>query len=315
MSSYFSRQTSEEKAAERADRSASRNAINNTRNGIQFALTILKKHTAKEDYPVIQKLFKDMLDWLKANPATNQDDINDYSTNTIQQNPLIQSMGIRKQWEDAFTMFENFTTERIKYITKKNPKLLNNANEILAPMLTYRDALLSWFKNGQTRLLPQDYEDKMVEIREDTTGASGKEDKFKVQIFMDDNKLKEEQAAQQLDNNKINIPRLIKKIVVITMTIILIVIFLWGAFLGAVYSTNMNIYRSFNFRLFYAIYGAFFWIFVVSYGWIYKKWWLGEPLKLHGYIPLMDGPVEKWSWIGKNLFFFFEKTQVVDMEG
>jgi hypothetical protein len=315
MSSYFSRQTSEEKAAERADRSASRNAINNTRNGIQFALTILKKQTAKEDYPVIQKLFKDMLDWLKANPATNQDDINDYSTNTIQQNPLIQSMGIRKQWEDAFTMFENFTTERIKYITKKNPKLLNNANEILAPMLAYRDALLSWFKNGQTRLLPQDYEDKMVEIREDTTGASGKEDKFKVQIFMDDNKLKEEQAAQQLDNNKINIPRLIKKIVVITMTIILIVIFLWGAFLGAVYSTNMNIYRSFNFRLFYAIYGAFFWIFVVSYGWIYKKWWLGEPLKLHGYIPLMDGPVEKWSWIGKNLFFFFEKTQVVDMEG
>ena len=313
--SWGSKPTPEERAAIKADRAESREAINRTRNGLQAALKTIKKMTAKEDYPVIQKIAQDMLDWLKANPATNQDDINDYSTNMIQQNPLIQSMGIRKQWEDAFRFFAAFTDERIKTITKKNPNLLSTANEILAPMLAYRDTLLRWFNNGQKTLLPQEYEDKAVEIKEATSGESGKEDKFKLQVFFDDDKLKKEQAAQQLDNNKINIPRLIKKIITITMTIILIVLFLWGAFLGAVYSTNMNIYRSFSFRLFYAIYGAFFWIFVVSYGWIYKKWWLGEPLKLHGYIPLIDGPVEKWSWIGKNLFFFFEKTQVVDMEG
>jgi len=312
---WGSKPTPEERAANKADRAASRQAITNTRNGLQAALKTIKKTTAKEDYPVIQKIAQDMLDWLKANPATNQDDINDYSANMIQQNPLIQSMQIRKQWEDGFRFFAAFTDERIKTISKKTPKLLNTANEILAPMLAYRDTLLTWFKNGQKTLLPQEYEDKSVEIKEATTGESGKEDKFKFQVFFDDKKLQEEQNAQNLDNNKINIPRLIKKIVTITMTIILIVIFLWGFFLGAVYSTNLNIYRSFEFRLFYAIFGAIFFIFVVPYGWIYKKWWLGESLKLHGYIPLIDGPLKNWSWIGQNLFFMFEKTLIVEMEG
>jgi hypothetical protein len=315
MGSWFSRSTPEEKAADKADRAESRAIINKTRIGLHEALKTLKKTTAKEDYPVIQKIVQDMLNWLKAHPATNQDDINDYSTNTIQQNPLIQSIQIRKQWSDAFTYFQLITDNRMKEITKKNPELLASAQELLTPMVAYRDKLLSWFKNGQTTLLSQDYEDKAVEVKEDVSGESGKEDKFKVQAFFDNTKLHAEIVEKQVEDNKINTPRLIKKIVTITLTIILIVIFLWGAFLGAVYSTNLNIYRSFSFRVFYAIFGAIFWIIVVPYGWIYRKWWLGESLKLHGYIPLIDEPVENWSWIGKNFLFFFEKTQVVDMEG
>ena len=315
MSSYFSRQTPEEKLADRSDRASSRNAITNTRKGIKDALTVLKKQTTKEDYIVLQKLFKDMLDWLKANPATNQDDINDYATNNIEQDPLVQSMMIRKLWADTFAMFEKITNDRIKYITKSKPRLLTAANELLIPMNTYRDTLLKWFNDGQTKLLPQDYIDKAVEVKEAVSGSSGREDIFKVQTFMDDKKLKSDQVVKQASDNKINIPRLIRKIIKITLTIILIVILGWGSFLGAVYSTNLNIYRSFSFRVFYAIFGAIFWIFVVPYGLIYKKWWLGEPLKLHGYIPLFEGPVEKWSWIGKNLLFFFEKASRVDMEG
>ena len=313
--SWGSKPTPEERAANKADRAASREAINNTRNGLHSALKIIKKTSAKEDYPVIQKIARDMLDWLKANPATNQDDINDYSTNMIQQNPLIQSMGIRKQWEDTFTMFEKITNLRIKYITEKHPELLASANELLTPMVAYRDTLLTWFKGGQLKFLPQDYEDKIVEIKEAVSGVDGKDDKFQTQIFMDDTKLQKEQIETTIEDNKINIPRLIKRIVSITGIIILVLLIGWGFFLGASYSTNLNIYRSFNFRVFYAIYGACFWLFVVPYEWIYKKWWLGEPLKMHGYIPLFDGPIENWSWIGQNVFSFLEKTTVVDMEG
>jgi hypothetical protein len=313
--SWGSKPTPEERAANKADRAASRDAINNTRKGIQDALKTLQKTTAKEDYSVIQKICQDMLDWLKANPATNQDDINDYSTNMIQQNPLIQSMGIRKQWADAFRFFAAFTDERMKTIAKKRPELLDTANGLLTPMLAYRDTLLTWFNNGQKTLLPQQYEDKADEIKEATSGESGKEDKFKLQVFFDDTKLQKEQIESTIEDNKINIPRLIKRIISITGIIILVIMIGWGFFLGASYSTNLNIYRSFNFRLFYAIYGACFWLFVVPYEWIYKKWWLGEPLKMHGYIPLFDGPIENWSWIGQNVFSFLEKTPIVDMEG
>jgi hypothetical protein len=233
----------------------------------------------------------------------------------IQQNPLIQSMNIRKQWEDAFRFFAAFTDERIKTIAKKRPELLDTANGLLKPMLAYRDTLLTWFKNGQKTLLPQQYEDKAVEIKEAMSGESGKEDKFKVQVFFDDEKLKKEQIEANIDNNTINIPRLIGKIFNITMIIVLCVIIGWGSFLGASYATNLNIYRPFTFRLFYAIYGAFFFLFVVPYELIYKKWWRGESLKMHGYIPLLEGPVTNWSWIGKNIFFFLEKKPIVDMEG
>jgi len=315
MSSLFSRQTPEEKAADRADRAASREAINNVKKTISNALTELKNVSAKEDYPIIQTLFKDGLDWLKAHPATNQDDINDYFANNVISNPLYQSVQIRKQWSDAFTYFQSVTDNRMNEIKEKNPELLASAQELLTPMVAYRDKLLSWFNNGQKKLLPQDYEDKAVEIKEDVAGESGKEDKFKVQVLLYNTKLRAEIIEKQVENNEINITRLINKIVYMTLTCILVVLVGWGAFLGASYATNLNSYRSFNFRVFYAIFGAFFWIFVVSYELIYKKWWRGEPLHMHGYIPLFDGPVESWSWIGKNLLFFFEKTQVVDMEG
>jgi len=313
--SWGSKPTPEERAADKADRAASRAIINKTRIGLQEALKTVKKATAKEDYPVIQKLVQDMLNWLKANPSTNEDDINDYSTNMIQQNPLIQSMNIRKQWADGFMMFEAITQERIKTITKKNPELLASANEILAPMRTYRDTLLTWFKNGQLTLLPQDYEDKGVEISETIRGENGKEDKFKVQAFFDNTKLTKEKVTKYKEDNKIIISRLIKKIVSITLRILFYVLIGFGCFLGASYATNLNIYRSFSFRVFYAIYGALFFIFVVPYELIYKKWLLGESLPMYGYIPLMEGPVEKWSWIGQNIFFFFEKRPVANIVG
>jgi len=312
---WGSKPTPEERAADKADRAASRDAINRTRIGLQEAVKRIKVYSAKEDYPVIQKIIKDMLDWLKAHPDTNQDDINDYSTNTIQQNPLIQSMDVRWQWSNGFTIFDRVINERIKSIAKKQPKLVDTANQLLTPVLAYRDTLLTWFNNGQTKLLPQDYEDKAVEIKEAATGEDGKEDKFKIRIFMDDNLLKKEMIARNVDNNTINIKRLIGTIFKITFTIIVIVIICWGSFLGASYATNLNIYRSFAFRLFYAIYGALFFLWVVPYELIYKKWWLGESLKMHGYIPLFDGPVTNWSWIGKNIFFFLEKKPIVDMEG
>lgn len=312
--SWFSKPTAEERAADRADRAASRDAINTTRTSIQSILKDLKNTSAKEDYPVLQKMFKDMLDWLKAHPTTNQDDINDYTTNNIQLNPLYQSIQVRKQWSDLFDKFQTTTNDRMSYLKQSHPELLASAQELLTPMVAYRDQLFVWFMNGQMTLLPQDYEDKAVDVREAVLGNDGKGDLFKTQVFMDDTQLQAEVVTKQAEDNQINIPRLIGKIVKYVGIALLVLLLCWGGFLGASYSTNLNIYRSFEFRLYYAIYGALFWIFVVPYELIYRKWWLGEAaLQMHGYIPLIEGPLTHWSWIGKTFFFFLERKPMVNM--
>jgi hypothetical protein len=305
--SWGSKPTPEEREADKADRDASRNAINSSKTGINAALGLIKKESAKEDYPVLQKILKDMLDWLKANPKTNQDDINEYNENKINSNPLVLSFRIRKQWADLFEYIEKTANARIKYLKEKRPELLTSANEILKPALAYRDKILYWFTSGQTTYVPQDYEDKAVEIREAVLGDDGKGDVFKINAFLDDSKLKKEVIEKYVEDNQIKVPRLLGKIAKYVGYSIAIVLILFGLFVGASYSTNLNYYRSFAFRLFYAFYGAIFFIPVILYEVLYKQWWLRQKFVMHGYIPLIDGPVDKWSWIGKNIFFIFEK--------
>jgi hypothetical protein len=190
MGSWFSKETPEEKAANRADREASRAAINGARSAVNTILSNLKKEAAKEDYPILQKMFKDLLNWLKANPTVRSDDINDYYVNNIQLSPLNQSIEIRKQWEMGFTIFELVTNERLKTISIKHPELLSTAKALLAKMNTYRDSLLKWFREGREKFLAQDYLDKAVEMSETIRGEDGKQDVFGVEIFMDDEQLK-----------------------------------------------------------------------------------------------------------------------------
>ena len=311
--SWGSKPTPEERTADRADRAASRDAINNARSAIQSALQNLKKQSAKEDYPVLQKMFKDMLDWLKANPTTNQYDINDYFDNNIKLNPLYQSVQVRKQWSDLFARFQTTTEARMTELKVGSPRLLASAQELLTPMVAYRDELLAWFTKGQMTLLPQDYEDKAIDVREAVLGNDGKGDVFKTKEFMDNKQLQVEVLTKQVEDNKINITRLIGTITKYLLIALLLVILCWGGFLGSCYSTNLNIYRSFEFRLYYAIYGALLWIFVVPYELVYRKWWLGEKAELHGYIPLVEGPITNWSWFGKTFFFFLEKKPMVTM--
>jgi len=306
--SWGSKPTPEERDADRVDRAASRDAINNARNAIQSALQNLKKESAKEDYPVLQKMFKDMLDWLKAHPTTNQYDINDYFDNNIKLNPLYQSVQVRKQWSNLFATFQTTTDARMTDLKKNHPELLASAQELLTPMVAYRDQLFAWFMKGQMTLLPQDYEDKATDVREAILGNDGKGDVFKTNVFRDDKQLRVEVVTKQVEDNQINITRLIGKIITYIGIALCILLFFWGGFLGASYSTNLNIYRSFEFRFFYAVYGALFWIIVVPYELLYKQWWLGEAvLPMHGYIPLFDGPMSRWSWIGQTFCFIFEK--------
>ena len=313
MSGWYSTPTREEKAAAAADRLASRDSIQSATKKIQDTLAKLKKDSAKEDYETVNKIYKDGLDWLKAHPTTSPDDITDYMTK-LTSIPLLQTYWIRKNGYDLFSYIEKTATNRIKELTEKRKELVPTANELLTPALAYRDKILAWFKNGQMTLITEDYEDKRIEILEHISGSDRKGDTFNIKAFLDDKELEKLMIKKQAEDNTFDKMRFTKKIFKYVGISLLVVILVWGFFLGACYSTNLNIYRSFNFRVFYALYGALFWIFVVPYEVIYKKWWLNEPLKMQGYIPLFDGPVANWSWFGKNFLFFFEKKMSINME-
>jgi len=308
----FSSPTPEQKAAAVADRAASRGSIEDAKKTITRGLDTLKGESAKEDYEPAKKLYKDGLDWLKAHPTSSPDDIKDYMTN-LTSAPLLQSLRTRGLYYMYLNIFQENLDRRMKELEEKKSPLLPVAKELADPAIAYRDTIKSWLEKGQLTLLPDDYEDKAKEIKETMTGSNEKEDHFQIRAFLDDKQLQTIVVTKQAEDNQINIPRLIGTITKYLGIALLLVILCWGGFLGACYSTNLNIYRSFEFRLYYAIYGALFWIFVVPYELVYQKWWLGKKAELHGYIPLVEGPITNWSWVGKTFFFFLEKKPIVTM--
>jgi hypothetical protein len=300
------------------DRTASRNAINGWKSMIHNTLSNLRPAVAKEDYDPAKQFLRDGLSWLKANPTTSADDIGDYMNDQFFQSPFIQSIQVRKTY---YTLAATVTTElnnRLMYLQNNHPELVSSAQDLITPITDYRDEILAWLENGRMTLTPDDYNDKTDDIKEKAFGADGTEDNFNLKILMDDKKLTpvliQQAVDDQADANTFSITRLLKKIVAYVTTGLLCVLFVWGFFLGACYSTNENIGREFPYRVFYAIYGALFWLIVVPYELLYKKWWLNKPTELHGYIPLVNGPVENWWWIGKTFFFFLERKENIDMK-
>jgi len=302
----FATQTPEQKAAAAEDRAASRDAISVAKQDIQKWLGDLKKFAAKEDYEPAKKIYKDGLDWLKAHPTSPYDDIKDYMSNLIAA-PLIQSISIRNVYYQYLHLFEDASTKRMKYLQDKKPEQVASATELLTPMQAYRDKIQAWLESSRMTLLPADYDDKTAEIKEEVTGPDGKEDLFKIGVFLNDVDLQKFVVSKQSEDASFDFQRFIKKLMGICTSIIGIIVIGWCSFLGASYAMNRNIYRSFWFRVFYMIYGALNWLWIIPYELIYNRWWLGAAFLLQGDLPLFEGPLDSWSWIGKTFFFMFEK--------
>jgi hypothetical protein len=304
----------EEKAAAAADKKASRDAITGQKSVINNALGQLKGLTAKEDYEPARKLLKDGLDWLKAHPTAEPDDIIDYM-NTIYTSPFILSFRHRAMFYMYANMVQTELDKRLKILKEKNPELVPAAKEIIDPIIAYKNEVVNWLENGRMKLQPDDYTDKGDEIKEKVSGPDGKTDVFGVKVLMNDKELKpalvEKIIEKQVEKNTFNKYRLLFTITKYVGIAIIGMIAIAIGVTGAMYATNLNRYRSFAFRLFYAFYGSLFFFIVIPYEWIYRRWWLAESeLKMDGIVPLFDGPSSEWSWFGKNFLFLFERNVV-----
>ncbi len=92
-----------------------------------------------------------------------------------------------------------------------------------------------------------------------------------------------------IESNTFDSWRLAKKSLSITGILLLVGLIIGFGLVGSSLAMNLNAYRSFYFRLFYMIYGFIFSFFVVSYCFLYVKWWNGKSIPHFSLFPLFEG--------------------------
>jgi hypothetical protein len=103
----------------------------------------------------------------------------------------------------------------------------------------------------------------------------------------------EERKAKSVFSNK----RLIGKVTGIVGTTLLIFLLVIGGIFGASLATNLNIYRSWPYRLLYSVYGFIFFPIVVLYVFFYRWLWLGKSPHFYSFIPLIPYEIESPRWL------------------
>jgi len=94
--------------------------------------------------------------------------------------------------------------------------------------------------------------------------------------------------------------RLALNVFSILMKIVGVFLLLFLGVYGASLSANLNLYREYPYRILYAIYGFFLFIFVIPYILLYRWWWNGKKPRFYGLIPIIAG---KFIYPGaQNLF-------------
>lgn len=119
-------------------------------------------------------------------------------------------------------------------------------------------------------------------------------------------KIKTQWAAKQADFEQranFSVTRMLSTITQTTLSVFITFILVLVAILGASLATNLNLYKSWPYRIFYAIYGFLFCFVVIPYVLLYRWWWKEKRPRFYSLIPLMpyrfDHPwmAQFFSWM------------------
>jgi hypothetical protein len=97
--------------------------------------------------------------------------------------------------------------------------------------------------------------------------------------------------------------RMIGSILNTVMSIVGIFLLFGAAVLGASLATNLNVYRSWPYRILYAVYGFIFFMVVIPYVYLYRWFWKGKRPTFYALLPLMPYRLEHpitanfFSWL------------------
>lgn len=100
----------------------------------------------------------------------------------------------------------------------------------------------------------------------------------------------EEKAKQEAEEARktFSITRLLGRVFKYTFYAMIIVCLVLMSVASASYAVNLNLYRPWYQRLFYAVYGFFFSFLSFPYIVLYRRWWLGHTLPNYGLLPLFE---------------------------
>jgi hypothetical protein len=98
---------------------------------------------------------------------------------------------------------------------------------------------------------------------------------------------KEKEAADRASRSQFNTGRFVAKVGGVLSTILFAFLLVVGGMYGAHLATNLNIYRSWPYRLLYAIYGFIFFPVVIVYVLGYRWFWKGKKPRFYALLPLI----------------------------
>ncbi len=128
----------------------------------------------------------------------------------------------------------------------------------------------------------QDLQQKELEQKKLT---NAKELEEKNRALQEATRKKEEERAASRET--FSFSRMLGNAFGTTMTVILCFLLFAGGILGASLSTNLNLYRSWPYRILYAIYGFIFFPIVVLYVFLYRWYWKERRPRFYALIPLI----------------------------
>ncbi len=98
---------------------------------------------------------------------------------------------------------------------------------------------------------------------------------------------KAKEAADRASRSQFNTGRFVGKVTGTVTTILIYFAIIAGAIWGANLATNLNLYRSWPYRLLYAVYGAVFFPIVIIYVLGYRWFWKGKKPRYYALLPLI----------------------------
>jgi hypothetical protein len=98
---------------------------------------------------------------------------------------------------------------------------------------------------------------------------------------------KEKEAADRASRSQFKTGRFLGKLTGVVGTILMIFVLVAGGIYGSHLATNLNIYRSWPYRVLYAVYGFIFFPVVILYVLGYRWFWKGKKPRFYALLPLI----------------------------
>lgn len=134
-----------------------------------------------------------------------------------------------------------------------------------------------------SRRAAQEAEDSAKKAKEQKEAK----DKAQTEAAAAEEERRAKEAADRAARSKFDTGRFVKKVTGTTTTILLWFAGIAGAIYGAHLATNLNLYRSWPYRVLYAIYGAIFFPVVILYVLGYRWFWKGKKPRYYALLPLI----------------------------